>query len=889
MHTYSLTHSLTHSLLLLLAFRQGLQSALSEFYGQFYGAVDTMTKLTPPDYTFYDGMYSFYSTGAVGADRAEVCVMAMKPSTGPADGGTTVYVKAQGSVPFGHADFYCVFQVAGEIQRAASVTYDSSDDSIILQCTVPSGSARTIEYVGISLDGSQVSPLGAPFYYHSSLDLSSISPTTGDSHGGTDVTLTFSELNPLPSGADPEVVYATCRFSHTNSAGTTTVKETEGTYTATSGSTHASVECTTPGFSVDIPQGDIVATVSLNGIDYSSTSLTHAGVRLAVTTETILSTSNQLPLLNIYGLQLPLSSSIVSEDMALPGSTDYPEQTLYEATAVAGAPYMTFTYSTSMCLTYPQTSLATLSNLMVEGDFWLPDYSTTSYSTSVLPTFKPGILEYTATVPYQLYSGFSLSGTTSDSFANMFVRGQAVPRDGVSVVTAHNEEGETEVEMTVLSSDSSTSLTYAVSVIRDAPGTVTEVEDVVITGATDGTTTISPSWNSSSLTGYTARVRFLYSAYLLINPTMVDPYAKAVITANSTSDSITVGYLEDTPSANISLPVGFSIITITGVSEGGVISSSSVYEIEVERVAAQTVSSIIAMTTTTTYPDAAGGNVLSPTVWDAATTSYTLTLLFEQDSVIFQPLTEDDAQATTASLNGAAGVAVEYNQTFTASGLAVGSSTVNFTTVAEDGTNTTIYIVTIVRQAKSTDATLSLLDSQSCSDTTQGVLEPNFTSSTYSYDATISHQCALDDFYFRVLGTLSNDQWITLTPVCNDYFCSSISVTYPNGTTVVGTNGTAFEVPVPTSSTLGQTVDAASNIPVTVTAEDGTTTAVYYVNTTRLARSTIAGLLNLTVDGSYTATYPTSGVLYQVHSLPPPAPPPRSLPPLLSVRHTFPS
>ena len=101
----------------------------------------------------------------------------------------------------------------------------------------------------------------------------------------------------------------------------------------------------------------------------------------------------------------------------------------------------------------------------------------------------------------------------------------------------------------------------------------------------------------------------------------------------------------------------------------------------------------------------------------------------------------------------------------------------------------------------------------------------------------------------------SNAQTIKLTPTCSGS-CSNITVTYPDGTNATGASGSAFEVPVPIGVVSGLTVDAVSQIPIEVTAQDGTTTATYTVNVTRLAKSTMASMMDLVVLDS---------VLYQLN------------------------
>eukprot|EP00951_Prasinocladus_malaysianus_P002024 scaffold14395_cov49-Prasinocladus_malaysianus.AAC.1 len=599
--------------------KAGLELALADFYGEFYGAVDTMSKETPPEYTFYDGMYSFYSTGYLGMDRAEVCVTAIRPSLGRAEGGTQVQLKVQGSIPFGHTDFYCIFHHTLDVVKASAVTYDSADDSIIMTCTTPAGTSGGMTHVGVSIDGVHASASGIPFYYIGDVGVSAISPSSVSSHGGIDITLTLSDPSPLPSEADESLVYPSCSFTYTSALGEVTIKESEGTYDS-SGS-YPTVACTTPGFSVDLPSEEVGVFVSLNSLDYGTVGATYSAVRYSLT----VTSGDQIPSRDLYGLELFMDPVDTTSEVT------YPELDLIEPAELSGAAYTEYSYSTARCMSYAQSSVATLYDLFVEGDVVYEDYTTEPYGVAVTPSVAPGQLYYTTELPYQVYNGFYISGSATDSYANLFLGGQAIPRGERSVLTAHDGTGTTQVGVTVLSSDSSTSLTYSVTVTRGAAGTVDTVDLVNITGSTGDMADISPTWSSTTYAGYSLRVRYIFSTWMLIEPFMTDGYASAIVTNNATSESETVGFNQAATAANFSLPVGITTVTITGVSEGGVESSTSIYEIVVERVSPQTVSTIDSVIITTAYADAPGSAVLSPSTWSPDTTEYSLTLLYEED------------------------------------------------------------------------------------------------------------------------------------------------------------------------------------------------------------------------------------------------------------------
>ena len=118
------------------------------------------------------------------------------------------------------------------------------------------------------------------------------------------------------------------------------------------------------------------------------------------------------------------------------------------------------------------------------------------------------------------------------------------------------------------------------------------------------------------------------------------------------------------------------------------------------------------------------------------------------------------------------------------------------------------------------------------------VLEPAFDPLTLTYSAGTTYQC------YRTSDLWEHGQNITLTPTCNAT-CSSIQVWQPTQE--------AFEAVASGASVLvnlkGEALqDTVSSIPVKVTAQDGTSEAVYTLDITRSAKSDVTTLGSLSVD-----------------------------------------
>ena len=150
--------------------------------------------------------------------------------------------------------------------------------------------------------------------------------------------------------------------------------------------------------------------------------------------------------------------------------------------------------------------------------------------------------------------------------------------------------------------------------------------------------------------------------------------------------------------------------------------------------------------------------------------------------------------------------------------LDAGTNTITVTVTAQDGETTANYTVTVTREAASTDATLSSL-------TLSGIDIGTFAATTTSYTATVAHDVASTQ-----VAATANDAG------------ASVTIADADGST----DGTSRNV----------SLDEGTNtITVTVTAEDGATTANYTVTVTREAASTDATLSSLALSGIDIGTF----------------------------------
>lgn len=229
--------------------------------------------------------------------------------------------------------------------------------------------------------------------------------------------------------------------------------------------------------------------------------------------------------------------------------------------------------------------------------------------------------------------------------------------------------------------------------------------DATLSSLALSTGTLSPTF-SSSTTSYTVSVPYTTSS-MQVTPSLADSMASLKVNGvNGSSGSA---------SSSLSLAVGANTITVEVTSQNGQVTKS--YSIVVTRAAASTNANLSSL--------ALSSGTLSP-VFDAATTSYTTSVVNAVSSIQVTPTVADSL--ATVTVNGTSATSGSASGSIN---LSVGSNTVTVVVTAQSGATKT-YTVQITRASASTNNYLSGLTIN------PGVLNPTFAQATTSYTALIS-------------------------------------------------------------------------------------------------------------------------------------------------------
>jgi uncharacterized repeat protein (TIGR02543 family) len=370
---------------------------------------------------------------------------------------------------------------------------------------------------------------------------------------------------------------------------------------------------------------------------------------------------------------------------------------------------------------------------------------------------------YTAAVAHSVATGFTVTPTKSDSNATTV---QYLGPTGTTAFTGALSVGENVIRTVVTSQNGSATSTYTVKVTRAGSA------DASLSALSISSGTLSPGFGSGT-TSYTATVANSVSS-ITVTPTRNQ--VNATIAVNGAP--VTSG----SPSNEIALSVGSNTVNVVVTAQNG--TTTSTYQVTVTRAApsasADASLSALSVSSGTLSPEFASGD-----------TSYTATVAFSVATGFTVTPTKSDSNATTVQYLGATGTTA-----FTGA-LGVGENVIRTLVIAQNGTTTSTYTVTVTRAAASSDAALSGLNLSS------GTLAPEFVSGTFSYTASVA-------------DTVST---ITLTPTKSDN--SATTVQY-----LGATGSTAF------TGALGV---GANVIRTVVTAQNGSATSTYTVTITRAA------------------------------------------------------
>ena len=428
---------------------------------------------------------------------------------------------------------------------------------------------------------------------------------------------------------------------------------------------------------------------------------------------------------------------------------------------------------------------ATLSGLELSAGTLAPpfDAATTSYTASVIfseeeITVTPEAGDPGATVEYLGASDTALADADTD-------------KDGHQVDL---DTGSNTIKVKVTAEDGSTTKTYTVTVTRAAAAST----DATLSGLTLSAGTLDPAF-ASATTAYAASVG---NAEDEVTVTPEVAHAGATVEYLGASDTALADADTGKDGHQVALEVGETVVKVKVTAEDG--TATQTYTLTLTRVSADATLSGLSLSAGT----------LSP-VFDAATTSYTASVIFSEEEITVTPEAGDPG--ATVEYLGASDTALADADTDKDGhqvDLETGANTIKVKVTAEDGSTTKTYTVTVTRAAAaSTDATLSGLTLSA------GTLDPVFASATTAYAASVGN---------------AEDE-VTVTP---EVAHAGATVEYLGASDTALADADTGKDGHQVALEVGETV-----VKVKVTAEDGTATQTYTLTLTRVsADATLSGL-----------------------------------------------
>jgi uncharacterized repeat protein (TIGR02543 family) len=781
--------------------------ALADYAINTFGTQITVTKVPAgtgtQDVTVTTaGGTSTTSAGSKYSYVAAPTVTGLSTSVGAEAGGIGVVITGTG--------FTNVSAVTFGPNNATSFTVNSSTK---ITANFPAGTG-TVDVRVTNRGGTSDNVAADNFTYTSATQVTSISPSTGSTGGGTVVEISgtnFSSSSTVVFGttAATNVSYnsTTGKITATSpagAAGTQNVRVTTGgsqsataaanlfTYTAavavsgistafgpTTGGTVVEISGTNFTSSSTVVFGANAATdVSYNSTTGKLTATSPAGsgtVNVRVTTsgtQSATATANQFIYYappTITGLSRTTGPNAGGSSVIITGTNFTPASTV----AFGSNNVATFTINstTQITATSPSGTGAVDVRVTNQGGT-TEDVSADNFTYFPLPavTSISPASGTTAGGTSVTITGQNFTGTTGVKFGTSDA---TFTVDSATQITATAPAGTGDANVTVITPGGTSTValygkfTYVspptLSSISPSSGMLTGGEDVIITG--------------TGLDNLLATGGVLFGSIAAQTVSVIDSTQLRVVT----------------PTTTVLGEVDIFLVNASGSSSASSASKFTYTKSNDATLSALTISS----------------GTLSPT-FSRGTTSYTASVANSVSTVTITP-TVNQANATTVQYIGATGTTA-----FTGA-IAVGSNVIRTLITAHDESTTSTYTVTVTRI--SNDATLSAITLSS------GTLSPTFASGTESYTASVGHSVTS----------------ITLTP------------TRTQGNATITVNGTAV-----TSGSASGSIAlnvGANSITVVVTAQDGTTTQGYNVTVTR-AGSADATLSSLALStGTLSPTF----------------------------------
>lgn len=410
------------------------------------------------------------------------------------------------------------------------------------------------------------------------------------------------------------------------------------------------------------------------------------------------------------------------------------------------------------------------------------------------PAFSPSVSEYWVKMRSS-EQGFFTAATPANSGATMAysMNGSSWITLGENTSTGYiaTNRGDNKFQIRVTSADSSTIKTYLIHVYFPATNDA-DLSDLRINGAA-----LTPPFQPST-TSYTASVPYATSS-LSITGVLDDPAASFSINGTEATDG--------TASAPVPLNVGNNTITVQTTSNDK--TANKTYTITVMRAEPGTNAELSALTVS--------GSTLSPP-FQPYLMGYVLTDVgYATQEMTVTPTAADSAATVQLQINDGGFTTVSSGLPSQPFALNVGNNRIQVKVIAEDGTATNTYNMTVKRQ--NNNAWLSGLD------VTPGTLNEPFAQDRQAY-------------------TMANVPYatssLTVTPTLSD----------PNATVYVRANGGSY-IPAANGSPATLPLTVGSNtLEIKVLAEDPSVEKIYTFTVTRLKNSD-ANLSGLTVSPGY--------------------------------------
>ncbi|GMX62752.1 hypothetical protein Elgi_25590 [Paenibacillus elgii] len=410
------------------------------------------------------------------------------------------------------------------------------------------------------------------------------------------------------------------------------------------------------------------------------------------------------------------------------------------------------------------------------------------------PAFSPSVTEYWVKMRSS-EQGFYTAAIPANSGATM-----AYSMNGSSWITMSENastgyiatnRGENTFQIKVTSADSSTVKTYKIHVYFPATNDV-DLSDLRINGAA-----LTPPFQPST-TSYTASVPYATSS-LSLTGVLDDPAASFSINGTAATDG--------TASAPVPLNVGSNTIAVQTTSNDK--TANKTYAITVMRAEPGTNAELSALTVS--------GSTLSPP-FQPYLMGYVLTDVgYATQEMTVTPTAADSAATVQLQINDGGFTTVSSGLPSQPFALNVGGNRIQVKVIAEDGTKTNTYNMTVKRQ--NNNAWLSGLD-----------VAPGTLNEAFAYD--------------RLAYTMADVPYstssLTVTPALSDAN-ASVYVRANGGSYVPAANGSPATLPLTVGS---------NTLEIKVLAEDPSVEKIYTLTVTRLKNSE-ASLSGLTVSPGY--------------------------------------